>query len=173
MAATKLALNQCKSIQSPKICASLNKVGIHRNVARAIVFRPKSLGGLEMHHIYTLQGKKCLQYFLGHITCNDGNGNPVKICMEPTQLEVQTYEPFLFLKKSYAGKSLINQSRLTEIWSHLDLCKETITTADPWLPKPQIEHDVALVFMAFEANLSTAQQRQMNAYRIFICVISP
>jgi hypothetical protein len=49
--ATKLLLNQCKSIQSPLVCATLNKMGIDRNVARVIVFGPKSLGGLEMHHL--------------------------------------------------------------------------------------------------------------------------
>jgi hypothetical protein len=36
MAATKLSLNQCKSIQSPAVCATLNKMSIHRNVARAL-----------------------------------------------------------------------------------------------------------------------------------------
>jgi hypothetical protein len=75
MAATKLSLNQCKSIQSPVVCATLNKMGINRNIARAAVFGPKGLGGLEMHHLYTLQATKRLQYFLGHIACNDGNDN--------------------------------------------------------------------------------------------------
>jgi hypothetical protein len=84
-----------------------------------------------MHHLYTLQGRKRLQYFLFQIACNNGNGNLTRICMEHTQLEVGTYEPFLFLKHSYAGKSLINQTWLTAIWAHLELCKGTITTTDP------------------------------------------
>jgi hypothetical protein len=62
--ATKLSLNQCKSIQSPVVWATLNKMGINRNIACAIVFGPKILGGLEMHHLYTLQGTKRLQYFM-------------------------------------------------------------------------------------------------------------
>jgi hypothetical protein len=34
LAATKLSLTQCNSIQSPVICATLNKMGINRNVAQ-------------------------------------------------------------------------------------------------------------------------------------------
>jgi hypothetical protein len=68
-----------------------------RNVAPKIACGPKTLVGLEMHDLYTIQGTKWLQYFLGHIMCNDGNGNLVRICMESTQLEVGLYEPFLFL----------------------------------------------------------------------------
>jgi hypothetical protein len=92
--------------------------------------------------------------------------------MEHTQLEVGSYEPFLFLKYSNAGKALLNQSWTTAIWSHLELCKGTITTTHPWLPKPQGVHDLALTSTASEAGLNTAQHRQINASRIFICVIS-
>jgi hypothetical protein len=66
MTETTLSLNQCTSIQSPVVCATLNKMGINRNVAHAIVFGLKILGGLEMHHLYTIQGTKRLQYFLAH-----------------------------------------------------------------------------------------------------------
>jgi hypothetical protein len=40
LVATKLQVNQCDAIQSPVICATLNKMGISINVARKIVFRP-------------------------------------------------------------------------------------------------------------------------------------
>jgi hypothetical protein len=128
MVPTKLSLSQCKSIQIPVVCATLNKIDINRIVARTIDFGLKSLGGLETRHLYTLQGTKRLQYFLGHIACNDGNGNLMKICMEHTQLEVGKYEAFIFLVHSYAGNALINQSWRTVIWSHLELCKGIITT---------------------------------------------
>jgi hypothetical protein len=54
--------------------------------------------------------------------------------MESTQLEVGSYEPFLFLNYKLAGASLINDMRMTAIWEHLSLCKGTITTTDQWLP---------------------------------------
>jgi hypothetical protein len=42
-AATRLSLNQLKTIQSPVVCATLNKMSINHNVARAIIFSPKRL----------------------------------------------------------------------------------------------------------------------------------
>jgi hypothetical protein len=38
IAATRLSLEKCKTIQSPVVCATLNKMAINHNVARAIVF---------------------------------------------------------------------------------------------------------------------------------------
>jgi hypothetical protein len=58
LAATKMSVDQCDAIQSPVICATLKKMGINRNVARKIVFGTKTLGGLEMHDLYTIQGTK-------------------------------------------------------------------------------------------------------------------
>jgi hypothetical protein len=55
LAATKMSVTQCDAIQSPVICATLNKMGINRNVAWKIVFGPKNIGGLEMHNLYTIQ----------------------------------------------------------------------------------------------------------------------
>jgi hypothetical protein len=54
----------------------------------------------------------------------------------------------------------------------LELCKGTITTTNPWLPKPQRVHDFALTSIASEVGLNNAQQRQINACRIFLRVIS-
>jgi hypothetical protein len=33
LATTRLSLTQCKTIQSPVVCATLNKMGINRNVS--------------------------------------------------------------------------------------------------------------------------------------------
>jgi hypothetical protein len=98
----------------------------------------------------------------------------MKICMEHTQLEVGSYEPFLFLKYSHAGKALLNQSWLTEIWSHLELCKGTITITNLWLPKPQRVHDFALIYIGSEAGLNTAQhpltERELSKPLMTECV---
>jgi hypothetical protein len=163
LAATKMAVNQCDAIQSPVICATLNKMGINRNVALKIVFGPKTLGGLEMHDLYTIQGTKRLQYFLGHVMCNARNGNLMRICMESTQLEVGLYEPFPFLNYKVAGSHLLNKTWITKIWEHLSLSNGTITTTNPWLPRPQREHDTALMAIASSANFMNKQKQHINA----------
>jgi hypothetical protein len=172
LAVTKMAVNQCDAIQIPVVCATLNKMDINRNVARKIVFGPKTLVGLEMHYLYTIQGTKRLQYFLGHVICNDINSNLMRFCMESTQLEVGTYEPFLFLNYKMAGSHLFNKTWLTAIWEHLSLSNGTITTTNPWLPQPQIEHDTSLMAIALSSNFTKKQKQHINACRIQLQTIS-
>jgi hypothetical protein len=80
-----------KNIQSPAVCASLQKMPINRNVAHAIVFGPKRLGGMSLRHLHTLQGIQRGQYFIGHIANNDGVGKLIRICIKATQLKVCTF----------------------------------------------------------------------------------
>jgi hypothetical protein len=63
IAATRFSLQQCKTIQSPVVCATLNKMAINRNVARAIVCGPKRLGGMALCHLHTLQVIHRIQYW--------------------------------------------------------------------------------------------------------------
>jgi hypothetical protein len=170
---TKISVNQYNAIQSPVICATLNKMGIDRNVAWKIVFEPNNLGGLEIHHLYTIQGTQRLQYFLGNVMCNDGNVNLVRICMESTQLEVGSYKPFLSLDYKVAGSHLLNKMSMTAIWEHLSLFKGTITTKNPWLPLPQTVNDVALMSIASRGEFTDKQKQHINACIIYLQVISP
>jgi hypothetical protein len=144
---------------------------INRNVARKIVFEPKTLGGLEMHDLYTIQCTERLQYFLGHVMCNDGNGNHMHICMESTQLEVGLCEPFLFLNYKVSGSHLLNKTWITAIWGHLSLSNGTITT-NTWLPRPQRAHDTALMAIASSTNFTNKQKQHINVCRIYLQTIS-
>jgi hypothetical protein len=51
---------------------------------------------MALCHIHTLQGIHIIQHFIGHITNNSGVGKLMRICIEATQLEVGTFEPFMF-----------------------------------------------------------------------------
>jgi hypothetical protein len=95
--ATRLSTNQCKTIQGPVICATLNKMGINRNVSLHTVFGPKHMGGMALRQLHTLQGIHSTQYLIGHITINDGVGKLIWICIEAIQLEVGTFDPLFFL----------------------------------------------------------------------------
>jgi hypothetical protein len=119
LSATRFSLHQCKTIQSPVICATLNNMGINRNVSRHIVFGPKFMGGMDLRH--TFQGIRCIQYLIGHITNNDGVAKLMRICIEATQLEVGTFEPFFFLPFSLHGPSLVSRSWINNIWSFNEL----------------------------------------------------
>jgi hypothetical protein len=168
LADTKILVNQCDTIQSSVICATLNKMGININVARKIVFGPKTLVGLEMHDLYTIQGTKRLQYLIVHVMCNAGNGNLMQICMESNQLEVGLYETFLFLNYKIAGSHLLNNTWLTAIWEHLSLSNAAITQTNPWLPLPQRDHDASLMENASRYHFTNKQKQHINACRIYL-----
>jgi hypothetical protein len=88
---TRFSLTQCKTVQSLVICATLNKMGINRNISRNIFFDPKKIGSMDIRHISTLQGIHRTQYLIGYLTNNEGVAKLMRICIEATQLEVGTF----------------------------------------------------------------------------------
>jgi hypothetical protein len=76
IAATRFSINQCKTIQKPVICATLNKMSINRNVSCTIIFGPKRLGDMSLSHLHTLQG---IRRIIGHLANNDGMCKLVRI----------------------------------------------------------------------------------------------
>jgi hypothetical protein len=105
--------------------------------------------------------------------CQDGNGNLMQICMDSTQLEIGSYEPFLFLDYKSAGASLLNDTWMTALWEHLSLCKGTIMNPNPWLPRPKREYDMALMAIAMASDSTDKQNSQINACIIYLQFIPP
>jgi hypothetical protein len=123
-------------------------MGINHNVTRDIVFGPKHLNGVSLRHLHTLQGIRRLQYFIGHIANNNVVGKLLRICVEATQLEVGTFEPFLFLLHSAHGHYTLTFTWVHELWSFLELFKGTITLTNSCIPSPQRQHDQAVISLA-------------------------
>jgi hypothetical protein len=149
-------------MHSPVVSDTINKMGINRNVARAIVCGPKHLGGMSLSHLRTLQGIRRLQYFIVHIANNDGVGKLIHICVEATQLEVSTFEPFLFLQHSVHGHYTLNSTWVHELWSFLKLFKGTVTLTNSWIPFHQRQHD---------QTHTKSELRQINMCHIYFSVI--
>jgi hypothetical protein len=123
-------------------------MAINRNVARTIVFGPKRLGGVALCHLHTLQGIRRIQYFIGHIANNDGVGKLIQICVEATQLEVGTFEPFMFTLRSVYGPATLTASWVLESWSFSELFKAMINFTNSCLPSPQRHNDQYLMPLA-------------------------
>jgi hypothetical protein len=83
---------------------------INRNVARAIFFGPKRLGGMALCHLDKLQGICRIQYFSGHIANNYVIGKVMRIFIKATQLEVGTFEPFMFTLHSIYSPATLTAS---------------------------------------------------------------
>jgi hypothetical protein len=172
LAANRFYINQCKIIHSPIICATLNRMGINRNVSRHIISDPKHMGGMALRHLHTLQGIHCIQCPIGHITNKDGVTKLKTICIEAIQLEVGTFEPFLCLPFSFHGSILVSRSWINEIWSFNELFSGTIIISNTWLPHPQSDHDQALMSLAILFSQNKGKLRQINICHIYLDGIS-
>jgi hypothetical protein len=165
--ATHFSLQQYKTIQSPVVCATLEKMAINRNVACAIVFGPKRLGGMILCHLHTLQGIRIIKYFTGRIANNDGVGKLMRICIEATQLEVGTFEPFMFTLHSICGPATLTASWVLDIWYLLKLFKAKITLTNSCIPLPQRQNDQSLTSLATLHTCRKGELRQINRCRIY------
>jgi hypothetical protein len=88
MPASSLTTKECEDIQRPVVAAILPKMGIVRNAARAVVFRPSQYCGLGLDHIAAVQGHNRIQYLIGHIRSKSLTGKLIRNQLDYTQLEV-------------------------------------------------------------------------------------
>jgi hypothetical protein len=146
-------------------------MGINRNVVRAIVFSTKHLGGMFLNHLHTLQGIQRLQNFIGHISNSDGVGKLIRIFVEATQLEVGTFEPFIFLQHSFHGHYTLTSTWVHELWSFIELFKGTVTLANSWIPFPQRQHDQAVISLVVTFTHTKGEIRKINICHIYLHVI--
>jgi hypothetical protein len=109
---------------------------------------------------------------IGHITNNDDVGKLIRMCIEATQLEVGTFEPFIFLLHSVYGQCPLTSTWVHEIWSFLELFQGTITLTKSWLPSPQRQNDQSVMSLASNTTYTKGELRQLNMCRIYIRVIS-
>jgi hypothetical protein len=115
--------------------------------------------------LHTLQGIRILQCFIIHITNNDGVGKSIRICIKATQLEVGTFNPFMFLHHSIHGHTTLTASWVHDIWSFLELFQGTITLSD----KCNDQSIMTLVILFASHN---GKLRHINMCRIFLHAIS-
>jgi hypothetical protein len=96
----------------------------------------------------------------------------IRICIGATQLEVGTFEPFLFICHSIHGHTTLTASWFHEIWSFIELFEGIITLSNSWIPSPQWQHDQSVMALAIIFTSNKGELRHINMCRIFLRVIS-
>ncbi len=94
-----LSLTQahCTHIQVPALQATLPKLHLNRNIARAVVFGPSSYAGLALPDLCTSEGISQLRLLLGHLRLRDKTAKLILIDMSYLQLLVGSSTLFLNL----------------------------------------------------------------------------
>jgi len=63
---TLLTKEECEEIMRPVLNAALPKMGLNRHFPRAVVHGAKSLQGLEIPHLFTMQSIEHLKHLINH-----------------------------------------------------------------------------------------------------------
>jgi hypothetical protein len=94
MALSQQAYNH---VQLPALCATLSKLHFNRNISRAIVFGPGSLGGINILVIYDLQSTGQLTLLISHLRIQDEVGQLIPLDLSILQLTGGALKPVLDL----------------------------------------------------------------------------
>jgi hypothetical protein len=131
--ATMLTEDQCNKIQSPTLMAALPKLHFNRHTERSIIHGPLLHGGLNLPHLYTIQGISQLKFLIGHLRAQDKTFKLIIISHGYLQLLVRTQSKFL--NSPYQIYSWwACHSWFVSLWQLMDKAQVKTHTADAWLP---------------------------------------
>ena len=140
---------QCNKIQQPFIHAILPKMGINRHTPRAVIYGPKSLGGLEIMDLRIEQATIQWETTQGHLRRMDRAGKGVKITEHDTQVEAGSSKHFYDLDPQVCDYTTKN-TRWRYLWEMTYKMGLTIKVYDGWKPEPAFENDRNLMDVAMD-----------------------
>ncbi len=144
----------------------LNKMGYHRFLPRAMVFAPRTLGGVGLCHLYHEQCAQQIMILLRHLRAKSSLGKTLEIL-------VRTYQLWAGMPQSV----LINTEKLSWIPDHwLTKVRAAMNEYDiqirydAWTVKPMRHHDRFLMEDFIQQDFSKHQLEQLNACRMYLNV---
>jgi hypothetical protein len=146
------------------------KLYINRKTARCIIHGPKELGGMSLHHIYTLQGSAKLKLFLGHLRLQDRTG--LLLHNDLTQLQLISGTGKLILNLPATDFPWIETGWLTSLWAVITDLNFKISYPNQWIPTLPRAGDAYLMETFSNRQYSTTVMRTLNQCRLFLQVIT-
>jgi hypothetical protein len=132
---TMFTTTECDSIQKPFIYQLLPKLGINRNTARAVIYGPKRMAGLELMDLRTEQPHLHYQATLGHLRRQDQAGKGILVNLSDLQAEIGSTH--LIFTLDYHLYNYGNQTnRIRYLWGVLHEHECTMSGYDEWVPLP-------------------------------------
>lgn len=123
---------ECQKLMTILLRALLPKMHVNRNTARSIIHGPFDYGGLEIPHIYTLQGADKLQLFIGHLRIQDRTGQLIHCNL--TYLQLLSGTGTFILNQSFQHYQWVERGWITSLWELANECNLTFMYPGQWLP---------------------------------------
>jgi hypothetical protein len=171
LVAMTLSETQCSQIQSPALRALLPKLHLNRNTSRNIIHGPLVYGGLNLPHLYTLQGIGQLKFLLGHLRAQDKMSKLILISHGYLQLVVGITENFLNVPYDVYHHWAC-PSWLTSVWQFASKLQLKITMVNAWLPPKPMDNDLNIMEYFISQKFLPKQLIRLNRCRLYLQLLS-
>ena len=141
---TQFTSDQCSELQKPVVNALLSKMGFSRKMARAAVYGPRHLGGLEFIHLKTEQFCLQLQYL---VRCLAKCTLQTREYLHP----IAAYQQFLGTQKPFFNQDPSKfcykpkNSKLTYLWTKLHEFDLRVASSVLWTPQSKFKNDKTIM----------------------------
>ena len=146
---TTFNTTQCISIQRPFVNIILPKIGLNRKTPRAIIFGPKSLGGLELMDLRVEQMAIQWETTRGHLKRKDRAGKGLLITAHDLQVEIGTGKPFYELDPEEYNYTT-DSTRWFYLWKSTKKLGLQMELYNFWTPKVSRENDRNIMEVAVQ-----------------------
>ena len=137
---TMFTRKQCDKIQKPFVNAILPKMGVNRNTPRAVIYGPKSMGGLEIMDLRVEQAAAQWDTTSGHLRRMDRAGKGLHITANDTQIETGSSIPFYDLDPELCTYTTEN-TRWNYLWKTIHSMDLKMNIYDFWTPQQKTASD--------------------------------
>ena len=137
---------ECNKIQSQFYKVALPKMGMNRNMPRAVIYGPRKFGGLEYTNMATEQIAQHTHQMIGSMRRNDLVGQTMRAAIDSYQIYLGTEKQFLEQNpEDFQYKLNPTKSPITYIWLKLWKMKGKLRISAAWTPTPKRENDCAIM----------------------------
>lgn len=164
---TTFSHNQCQRLQAPMYAAMLPKMAYNRHIKGAVRHGPKKFGGSGFIDMYTEQGLKHLQHFLGNLRQHHHLSDIIRSMLSNYQLMLGL--DTFFLNTPLENIPFHIPGRLTFLWSFSNQYDITYDYPEVWLPTSDVPNDINITsYFSQIKNFSPHYFTIINACRIYL-----
>ena len=172
LATSSLTFKQCKKLQTLLDPILLHAHGLQRNTPKIVLFSTSTQAGLNISHLYHVQGQEKLKLLLMHIRRNDTTGKLLNISIAQTQIELGIEKSFL-TKNFHQYSAYITPTWTTHLWNYLTDCHATLdrTEERQWYEAPRV-NDFFIMDLVFQADISQRSKEIFNQIRTHLKLLT-
>ena len=137
---TTFSSSQLDEIQKPSICLLLPKLGLNRNMPRAVIFGPRALGGLELMNLKVEQPAINIQTTIGHLRREDRAADILLATFYDLQIEVE-FDVSVFQLNPSDITYVTPNTRWLYTWIAIKEINAKIQIWDEWVPSTDYVND--------------------------------